>query len=117
MNLNGFSFAISLSLPCRALAQIDTRRPTLQGRPNRSFLGVRSPRKSVTGPLGDGQVPNARARRRQARSESARILKELRAEGGAPLDRAATDTARADTYPIVIPAALISGHHLAISAF
>src|SRR5436309_1699371 len=54
MNLNGFSFAISR---VSALPRPGPNRhapPNLEGRPNESFLGVRSPRKSVTGPLGDG---------------------------------------------------------------
>jgi hypothetical protein len=44
---------------------------------NRSFLGERSPRKSVTGPLGDGQVPNAEALRRQARTGLGSAIKGL----------------------------------------
>src|SRR4051812_31719138 len=97
MNLIGFSFAISLSLPCRALAQIDTRRPTLQGRPNRSFLGVRSPRKSVTGPLGDAGFL-MRGHPRVKRGRSPRVLKDLRGDGFTRLDRP-RDVARADPTP------------------
>src|SRR5436190_1836302 len=39
------------SLPCRSPRPNGYAPPNLEGRPNESFLGVRSPRKSVTGPL------------------------------------------------------------------
>jgi len=39
--------------------------PKLEGRTDKSFWGVCSPRKSVAGPLGDGQVPSPTATGRQ----------------------------------------------------
>src|ERR1043166_7711031 len=55
-NLNGSSFAIVTIAPA-PFANPNPNRdtpPNLEGRTDSSFLGEGSPRKSVTGPLGDG---------------------------------------------------------------
>src|ERR1041384_4203166 len=60
-NLNGLNFAISFyvfaACDCGQF-QIGSRRPSLKDEQTDPVWGIRSLRKSVTGPLGDGQVPS-----------------------------------------------------------
>src|ERR1044072_5159633 len=71
-NLNGLNLAIRFwsLLPATAGEfQIGSCRPSLKDEQTDPVWGIRSPRKSVTGPLGDGEGTNPGGERRQAAVE------------------------------------------------